>query len=502
MKTINSVRNNAMANFIGQIYNMSISIVILPAYISYLGAEAFGLIGFFTMLSAWMLLLDMGLSATLARQSAYLGHTAEGILEFKHILRSVELIFVVIALIIAASVWSADEWIAHNWLKIVELNKSEVAYCISLMGIMIGLKWMVGLYKGAINGFEQQIWINVYGAIINTLKFIGGFFIVKYISQAPSSYFEYQLFIGALEFLVIHQKIYKIVPKSDYIVLPSIVLLKTLMPFSLGIAYTSGVWIILTQIDKLLLSKFLPLKEYGYFSLVAIVVSGMSVLSGPIGTALQPRMTSLIAKGDSLELIRLYRTATQFVSVIGFAVAGTVAMFSTELLYAWTGDMEAAIWAGPVLFWYALGNGFLMVLSFQYYLQFAYGNLKYHIIGNTVFGFVQIALMVLAIYTNGAIGAAVTWFVLQGLFLIVWPAYIHGIFAKGMHRSWMFEDVLPAMLSTIVLLAGFKIVTNDLLLFDRFWLFTLLLCIGVVVLSVNALVASDSRKAIITRLGF
>lgn len=50
-KTI-SLKKNTIANYIGQFYNMFIGIAILPAYMIYLGA--FGLIGFFTMLSAWM----------------------------------------------------------------------------------------------------------------------------------------------------------------------------------------------------------------------------------------------------------------------------------------------------------------------------------------------------------------------------------------------------------------------------------------------------------------
>jgi hypothetical protein len=72
---------------------MFIGIAILPAYMTYLGAEAFGLIGFFTMLSAWMMLLDVGLSATISRQSASLKHSLEQMIEFKHILRSVEAVF-------------------------------------------------------------------------------------------------------------------------------------------------------------------------------------------------------------------------------------------------------------------------------------------------------------------------------------------------------------------------------------------------------------------------
>ena len=497
-KTI-SLKKNTIANYIGQFYNMFIGIAILPAYMIYLGAEAFGLIGFFTMLSAWMMLLDVGLSATISRQSATLKHSFEQMIEFKHILRSVEAIFIVISLFIVMIVFISDDWIANNWLKIEALDKNEVAYCISLMGIMIALKWMVGLYKGAINGFEQQVWLNIYGVTINSFKFIGGFILVKYISQDPSSYFEYQLIIGIIELLVIHQKVYKVIPKTDSFIKPSIKYLKIIMPFALAIAYTSGLWIVLTNIDKLLLSNLLPLKEYGYFSLIAVVISGITALAGPIGMAVQPRLTSLLAQNKNDEMISLYKKATQFVSVIGFAVAGTVAVFSTELLYAWTGDMEASLWAGDILFWYALGNGLLMVLAFQYYLQFAYGNLKYHVWGNTIFGFIQVIAMVFAVYTYGALGAGITWFILQAIFLLFWPWYIHSKFAPGIHKNWIINDVLVILLSSIIILTIIKNIGIDYFSFNRIEIFLILLFIGGIVLIGNCIVAKDVRKIILKR---
>ena len=498
-KSVN-LKKNTVANYLGQFYNMFIGIVILPLYMTYLGAEAFGLIGFFTMLSSWMMLLDAGLSSTISRQSAILKQTKEQMIEFKHILRSVESVFVVIALIIVFGILSIDSWIANNWLKIEVLDKSEVAYCISLMGLMIALKWFVGLYKGAINGFEQQIWLNLYGIIINSLKFIGGFIVVKYISQNPSIYFEYQLFIGIVELLVIYNKVYKVVPKTDSFIMPAFKYLKLIMPFALGIAYTSGLWIVLTNIDKLLLSNILPLKEYGYFSLIAVVVAGMTALSSPIGTAIQPRMASLLSQGRDEEMIILYKKATQFVCVIGFATIGTIAFFSTEFLYAWTGDLDAAAWAGDILFWYALGSGLLMVLVFQYYLQFAYGNLKYHIWGNTIFGFMQVSVIIVAVYSYGALGAGIAWFVLQAIFLSFWPAYIHSKFAKGIHRKWMLQDVFPMMFSSVISLLLIKNINIDFFAFGRVELFFILLLIGSCVLIVNSCVSSNIREIILTRI--
>jgi O-antigen/teichoic acid export membrane protein len=42
----------------------------VPLYLKYMGAEAYGLIGFFSMIQVWFAILDMGLSPTVARETA------------------------------------------------------------------------------------------------------------------------------------------------------------------------------------------------------------------------------------------------------------------------------------------------------------------------------------------------------------------------------------------------------------------------------------------------
>jgi O-antigen/teichoic acid export membrane protein len=45
-------------------------VLMMPFYLRRMGAESYGLIGFFTLMNAWFQLLDAGLSLTLARESA------------------------------------------------------------------------------------------------------------------------------------------------------------------------------------------------------------------------------------------------------------------------------------------------------------------------------------------------------------------------------------------------------------------------------------------------
>jgi O-antigen/teichoic acid export membrane protein len=496
------LKNNTVANYIGQFYVVFIGFVILPVYMQYLGAEAFGLIGFFTMLSGWMVLLDVGLSSTMARESASLKKSKEGIIELRSILRTVEFIFVIIAVIISIFIYANSGWIASEWLTIVNLNKSSVSYSIALMGVLVGLRWMTGMYKGVINGFEDQVWLNVYLVIVNTLRFVGGLLIIVYLSQDIEVYFEYQIAIGVIELAVIVIKTYSKFPESKVIALPSYKVLIKIAPFTLSIAYTSALWVVLTQVDKLLLSNALTLVEYGYFTLVIVIVNGVNIMSSPIGSAIRPRMTSLIAQGKEVEMLRLYRKSSQFVAIIAFSVSGVVATFSEELLYVWTGNIEAAKWSAEILFWYVLGSGVLMVLAFQYYLQVAYGNLRYHVIGNTYFGIIQIIVMVVAVNEYGAMGAAISWFFLQTILLVFWPAYIHNKFAPGLHKKWIMEDILPFIVISFFVL----LLANNLDMyqyyFNRYELGLCLVSIGLFTIFCNILYSDEAKKVLLNLFKF
>ena len=487
-----SLKKNTIANYIGQFYVMFIGIFMLPFYLEYLGAESYGLVGFFTMLMSWMALLDLGLSTTLARETAKLKDKVNGLFELKKITLSVEVFFMVISVVIFSVIFFGSGWISTHWLDVKELSYETVASSIKIMAILIVLRWFVGLYQGSIIGFEQQVWLNIYKVSIATLKFFGSFLLIVYVSDDIVDFFYYQLVVAIIEFVIIKLKINSYMKVSQK-VSPSFVTLKQVAPFALSIAYTSSIWVFITQLDKLMLSHYLPLNEYGFFTLVVVVANAILQLFQPIGQAILPRMTSLLSNRKEKEMIELYHKATQIVSIIVLAVSGMVAVFSYELLYSWSGNIEASTWAAPILFWYALGNGAVALLSFQYYMQYAHGNLKYHVKGNTYFGFVQIIIVAFAVHFYGALGASLAWFGLQTFFLLWWPGFIHSKFAPGIHKDWVLKDIVPIFaVSTVYLM----IVKNSGISFSevRLTLFLTLIGLGVVLLLLNTVASQEGRK--------
>lgn len=495
------MKMNTAANFIGFGYTTIIGLVILPRYLHYLGAEAFGMVGFFTLLQAWMQLLDLGMSPMLSRQAAQAqGHGKyNDFIELKRLMRSLELILFALSLGVVIGISAGSSWVANKWLHVTSLPLKEVATCIELMGGMIGLRLFTSLYRSGIQGMEHQIGLNIANMLLATIKFIGALLLLRFVTQNVVYFFAYQLLVGFVEIFIMGTMFYRVMPTTEKIGIRFYWnTLKPVVSFAGGIAYSAGIWILLTQLDKLILSNVLSLSEYGYFALVVVVATGINQISSPISQAILPRLTYLLSQGKEQDMLALYRNATQFMAVIILPVTGVIAIFSNHLIFAWTGDRKAAEWAGPILLWFALGNGILAISTFQYYLQYAHGKVRMHVIYNSISASIQIPLIVYTAYTYGALGVAFMWFGLRLISFIIWTPIVHHKFAPGIHWSWLSKDVAPILISTT---AALIIIYNIHIGFDGMGkgkAFVVLICLGMMVLSVNMLVSSASRAIIIS----
>ena len=195
-----------------------------------------------------------------------------------------------------------------------------------------------------------------------------------------------------------------------------------------------------------MLSKILPLADYGYFTVAVLVASGIAIMSGPISSAIMPRRSRLQAEGDEDQLIAIYRQATQLVSIISIPVALVLVVFSRQVLWAWTGDTTLIEKSAPVLSLYAAGYGVLAIASFPFYLQFAKGDLKLHLIGNVITLFTLIPAVIWTAAKYGLNGPGWAWFICHTIYLLLWMPVVHQRFAPGLHWSWLSRDVLLPML--------------------------------------------------------
>ena len=451
-----SLKRNILASYASQIYVTLVGILILPLYLKYMGAEAYGLVGFFTMLQAWFNLLDMGLTPTVARETARFSGGATDALSYRRLLRALQLIFFVVALVGGGAMFVFSGLIADSWLKVQTLPLEQVQLALQLMAFGVALRWMSGLYRGCISGSEQLVWLGGFNAFVATLRFVGLLPVLIWVGHSPAVFFTYQLFVAVVELAGLAVKAYGLfpaVPQGQQLGWSPASLFTPIRPvlkFSLTIAFTSSVWVLVTQTDKLVLSGILPLAEYGYFTLAVLVAGGITIISGPISMVIMPRMARLYAEGNHDEVRRIYNQAAQLVSVIAGSLAVTLIVCTESLLFAWTGNRELTQAAAPILQLYAIGNGLLSLGAFPYYLQYARGNLRYHLIGNLVLVVLLIPAIVVAAMKAGGIGAGWVWVGMNALYLTFWVGYVHSKLEPGLHWNWLVSNVFVILLPTLL----------------------------------------------------
>lgn len=451
-----SIKRNIVANYVGQLYAALIGILLVPIYVRYMGLEAYGLVALYTVLQGWFMLLDMGLSPTLGREAARCNGGATSALDLRRLLRSFEGIFVVLGSVGALLLIAGAGWVATGWLNVQQLDIEQVESALMLMALVVVLRWICGLYRGAIGGFERIIWLSGFSMVIATLRFVFVIPFLIHVGATPTYFFAYQLVVAALELFVLVWKAYRLLPPPTMTgwVRWQWDPVRGVMRFALSSAFTSMVWVLVTQADKLILSGMLPLTEYAYFTLAVLAASAIIMLSSPIAGAILPRLSKLSAQGDEAGLIRLYRDATQLMAVIAMPIVIVLALFPAQVLGAWTGKPELAANAAPVLTLYALGNGVLILAAFPYYLQIAKGDLSLHLVGNLLFVLLFVPLLLLAVSRFGMIGAGYAWVVANLLPFLAWLPVVHRRFLKGLHLAWLVKDIgLIVVPPTIVAMA-------------------------------------------------
>jgi len=430
-------------------------IAFIPLYIKYLGMEAYGLIGIFAVLQAGLLLLDMGMTPTLNREMARFtsgAHTTQSIRELLH---SLEMLCFGIAFLIVIGVWMASGWFAQHWLRVEKLPLDTVSEAIAIMGLVAALRFVESIYRGAIFGLQTHVWLNSVTAIFATARGLGVLGILVWVSPSIEAFFAWQGCISLISVIVLAFRVHHFLPVAEQPVHFSKQSLSRVWSFARGVIATTFFSLLLTQVDKILLSRMLNLEIFGTYMLAATVANGLMQLVTPLAQSYYPRFTDMVARHDELGIIKAYHQGSQLMTVMVVPAALILIFHGEAVLYLWTGNAILAHNSAPLLALLALGTAFLGLMNIPYMLQLAYGWSTFAAKVNAVIVAVQIPVLFWAISRYGAIGAAWVWVAITSSYIFVVIHIMHRRLLPKEKWVWYWRDnALPAVAATCVAYAG------------------------------------------------
>lgn len=447
---------NILSNLITRFWSILISIIVLPIYTKILGFESYGLIGFFSTLLGSLAILDLGLSATLNREMSRSLVLNTKIEDTRNMVYSIELIYWAIGFLIGIGVIIFAPFISQHWIKSNTLTANNIKNVIMLMGGVIAFQWPLSIYGGGMMGLQKQVHYNLYLLIFNTLKSLGVILILKYFSPTLYAFFIYQIIITFLGVVILKKILWYFLPYSEKKLAFSSLELKKIGKFAIGMTGVGLSSLILGQLDKVLLSKLLSLKDYGYYTFGFSIGSSIALLSGVLGTVLLPRLSQVVAKDNLDDITKQYHNITKILASSVTPIAIFLFFFSKEILSIWLKDIETVSNIWKLVSLISLGSLFNTYVMGSYFLLIAYGSTKFTIYQNVIASIISLPLLYFSVHQFGLLGGSSICLGINFCFFIFSLPAIHRMKLKGELKNVYIYDIAPSLIISFIIMFLFK----------------------------------------------
>lgn len=447
-----NIKHHVLANMSGRLWAALMSFAFVPLYIKLLGVEAYALIGFFTSLLAVFFVLDMGISTTINREFARRGEYADNLVEMRTLLRSLEIVYWGVGLILSLFLVLAAPILARDWLNVASMPIEVVINAIRLMALTIFFRWPVTLYTGALMGLRRHIPLNAVIAVNATLQGGGAVLVLLVVRPSIGAFFLWQTLIAALQIAALAILAWRGIRLAGNRPRFATFILRSILAFSAGVSGITLLSVVLTQLDKVVLSRLLPLETFGYYALATAIANMLNVVAGAVFGGIFPAFSSAVARGATDELRSLYHQYSQFIAVLVIPAVVVVSLFAPELLQLYVGNARITGETEEVLRLLVIANGFLALMQTPLALQLSNGWTRLSLVKNLIAVVVIVPTLILLVSRWGMIGAGITWIALTlGYFLIEVPV-MHRRLLSGEKWRWYLIDVgRPVLVSLAVL---------------------------------------------------
>lgn len=443
-----AIGKNIIANFVGRIWNVVSITIFVPIYINILGVESYGVITFYTMLLTIMAFADAGLAATLNREFA---RECLQIPAYKqNLLRTFELIYVGIIIVIIGGISLGAECIVRNFIRTEAIPFQDLVYYVRIMGGTIAFYLITSLYNGGFIGLQRQVFSNFL--IISYSIMRSGVVIIPLI-WAPSLdfYFYWQLIVTIIYAIVLRYFLYLSVRVKGEVIVAKIKYLKYVWRYALGMMFMAIIYSINTQIDKLSVGKLLSLTLFTYYSLSSMIAQGILIVATPIAIAFFPELTRIISQNDHFGSISFYHKFAYIITSLSSAVTTVLIFYAYDYITIWTNSVDIAQSITVTTILLALGAMLMSIQLCPYYLALANGDTKV----NVSMGILTITCVTPSLYwlipKFGLIGAAIPWVVINFVAMNVLGIIVVRKYMSGEYLRWLFIDVLlPIFISFCV----------------------------------------------------
>jgi len=438
---------NIIANLAGGAAIAFLTVVITPLQIKLLGIDAYGLVGLITVFQIVLGVLDLGLAATITQKMAA-DHSPQH-RDSQQLINTTATLYWGMAGAIGIALWLVAPWVAGHVLKpATRLDPDAVHYGLQTIAVYLALRWPVAFYSGFLSGIQRLDIQNAIKSAATAVRLLGGVLVLLYWAELRA--FLTWFMISALIELVIYIAVcHRQSPSFRWRPSFSISIMRRHWRFSAALTLIAVISVLLTQLDRLVVSKLLGLEALGYYTLAYNTALALSLLQTALNSAALPSFAEAHGRQNRADLVARYEKTSQ---LMGFLVAlpcSVLVFFGYDILAWWINPASAR---GAALPMGILAFGFFLsgMVSNAYVVAVATGRPDIPMRITLIGALAYLPLLYFAVKEGGGVGAAGAWVGLNSYYLVT----VYPIVQRTLLRQALLPWLGRSLLSFLLLGAG------------------------------------------------
>ena len=296
---------NIIYNFIGQGLLLILGFVSVKFIFKQLGEDALGIIFFTSMMNAVIRsVLDMGICSTSVREISGSYKTEPEYI--KDLIQTFSLFYWLAYILLAVTIFFMAPVLVTKWINLKTMDVETATTVLRILGITSIIAFPKSFYASIFRGLQRMEFNNFIDVFTTGFQQTGAILILglKGTLFHVVYWFAGCYILGVLIYLIVSIRFF-----SPKVLCPgySSSVIKRNWHFASRMMATTMIATVHTQIDKIIISKFLPVGVLGYYSLAYTNVSKGTMLTGAVAQAAYPAFSELYQTGNHAELMSKYR---------------------------------------------------------------------------------------------------------------------------------------------------------------------------------------------------
>lgn len=441
---------NIVSNIFTKVFTSFIALIFVPIYVSIIGLDYFGIIAIFTLISSIFGIFDLGISNSLNRLIAVNIDNTNSYSKLINQTKALEILYWLIGLILALIGIALSRFISEQLAISNTFPPERMRYVIAIFAILFFIQWPTNFYSAGLYGLQKHSLLNFSNIGMLLLRNLLGLVYLKFYDNSIEGFLIWQCigyFVWTLTLFIIFHKVFP----TNYVKFKfSFDLIKDLIPFAKGLFFISIFSVLITQFDKIILAKLLPIEQLGIYGISAIAASTVQYYAIGFYTAMFPKFSSLSSSnqnGDN-QLKTLFNEVTMICAILTYTTMSIYVVYSFELIFLWTNNMEIVKASQNIIIVLTIATAFHSQSSLFLALQLSKKQTLIPIVKNIMILTILIPISIFFVKNYGVIGAAIAWLIVSALSLIFEPLITYKkILGKGFSEWFIVSNLLPLSVS-------------------------------------------------------